>query len=53
VTVGQLVAWLELKEKGFVSGLAKAKAQLAGLKKDLDSSSRNTKALGDALESVG
>lgn len=53
MTVGQLVAWLELKEKGFVSGLAKAKAQLAGLKKDLDSSSRNTKALGDALESVG
>lgn len=52
MNVGQLTAWIELNTKGFIAGLAKAKAGLAGLKKDLDSSSRNVRAVGDALGAV-
>jgi phage-related protein len=53
VNVGQLTAWIELNTKGFIAGLAKAKAGLAGLKKDLDGSSRNLRTLGDGLAAVG
>lgn len=49
MNVGQLTAWIELNTKGFIAGLTKAKAGLAGLKKDLDRSSRDVRAVGDAL----
>ena len=52
MNVGQLTAWIELNTKGFIAGLARAKAGLAGLKKDLDSSSRNVRAVGDALGAI-
>lgn len=52
MTVGELVAWLELRSRGWASGLASARRDLEGFRTDIDRSSRDIETFGNALSAV-